>query len=51
MHLGHRRRFVQATIEPLSENYALLIGAITLFTVLATIMPATRKLRWDMGAR
>ena len=34
----------------LSENYALLIGAIALFTVLATIMLATRKLRWDMGA-
>jgi inner membrane protein len=33
----------------LSENYALLIGAIALFAVLATIMLATRKLRWDMG--
>ena len=31
----------------LSENYALLIGAIALFAVLATIMLATRKLRWD----
>jgi inner membrane protein involved in colicin E2 resistance len=26
-----------------------LIGAIALFAVLATIMLATRKLRWDMG--
>jgi inner membrane protein len=33
----------------LSENYALLIGAIALFAVLATIMLATRKLRWDRG--
>jgi len=33
----------------LSENYALLIGAIALFAVLATIMLATRKLRWGMG--
>jgi inner membrane protein len=33
----------------LSENYALLIGAIALFAVLATIMMATRKLRWDAG--
>jgi inner membrane protein len=32
----------------LSENYALLIGAIALFAVLATIMLATRKLRWDV---
>jgi len=35
----------------LSENYALLIGAIALFAVLATIMLATRKLRWDTGNR
>jgi inner membrane protein len=33
----------------LSENYALLIGAIALFAVLATIMIATRRLRWDSG--
>jgi inner membrane protein len=33
----------------LSENYALLIGAIALFAVLAAIMLATRKLRWGMG--
>jgi len=32
----------------LSESYALLIGAIALFAVLATVMAATRKLRWDM---
>jgi inner membrane protein len=31
----------------LSESYALLIGAIALFTVLATVMVATRRLRWD----
>jgi inner membrane protein len=31
----------------LSESYALLIGAIALFAVLATVMVATRKLRWD----
>jgi inner membrane protein len=31
----------------LSESYALLIGAIALFAVLATVMIATRKLRWD----
>ena len=35
----------------LSENYALLIGASALFAVLATIMLATRKLRWDTGNR
>ena len=28
--------------------YALLIGAIALFAVLATVMVATRKLRWDV---
>jgi inner membrane protein len=32
----------------LSENYALLIGAIALFAILATVMVATRKLRWDL---
>lgn len=32
----------------LSESYALLIGAIALFGVLATVMVATRKLRWDL---
>jgi inner membrane protein len=32
----------------LSESYALLIGAIALFAVLATVMLATRKLRWDI---
>ena len=31
----------------LSESYALLIGAIALFSILATVMGATRKLRWD----
>jgi inner membrane protein len=31
----------------LSESYALLIGAIALFAILATMMVATRKLRWD----
>ncbi len=31
----------------LSESYALLIGAIALFAVLATVMVTTRKLRWD----
>jgi inner membrane protein len=30
----------------LSESYSLLIGAIALFAVLATVMIATRKLRW-----
>jgi inner membrane protein len=34
----------------LSESYALLIGAIALFAVLATVMVATRKLRWDVEA-
>jgi inner membrane protein len=33
----------------LSESYALLIGAITLFAVLATVMVATRKIGWDLG--
>jgi inner membrane protein len=33
----------------LSESYALLIGAIALFAILATVMVATRKLRWDAG--
>ncbi len=32
----------------LSESYALLIGAIALFSVLATVMVATRKLRWEV---
>jgi inner membrane protein len=32
----------------LSESYALLIGAIALFAVLATVMAATRKLHWDL---
>jgi inner membrane protein len=32
----------------LSESYALLIGAIALFAVLATVMVATRKLHWDL---
>jgi inner membrane protein len=31
-----------------SENYSLLIGAIALFAVLATIMTATRKLHWGI---
>ena len=30
----------------LSENYALLMGAITLFAVLALVMLATRHVRW-----
>jgi inner membrane protein len=30
-----------------SENYSLLIGAIVLFGVLATIMIGTRKLHWE----
>jgi inner membrane protein len=33
----------------LSESYALLIGAIALFAVLATVMIATRKIGWDLG--
>jgi inner membrane protein len=33
----------------LSESYALLMGAIALFAVLATVMIATRKLRWDVA--
>lgn len=31
----------------LSESYSLLMGAIALFAVLATVMTATRKFRWD----
>lgn len=34
----------------LSESYALLIGAIALFSVLATVMIATRRLHWDPQA-
>jgi inner membrane protein len=30
----------------LSEDYALLMGAITLFTALAAVMLATRKIDW-----
>jgi inner membrane protein len=33
----------------LSESYSLLIGAIALFAVLATVMVATRKIGWDLG--
>jgi inner membrane protein len=33
-----------------SESYALLIGAISLFGVLATVMLATRKLHWSSPA-
>ena len=32
----------------LSESYSLLIGAIALFAVLATIMMVTRKTRWGI---
>jgi inner membrane protein len=31
----------------LSENYALLTGAVALFGVMAAVMLATRKLRWE----
>ena len=34
----------------LSESYSLLIGAIALFGVLATVMLATRKFRWETVA-
>jgi inner membrane protein len=30
----------------LSEDYALLMGAITLFAALAAVMLATRKIDW-----
>lgn len=33
----------------LSESYSLLIGSIALFAVLATVMIATRRLRWGTG--
>jgi inner membrane protein len=34
----------------LSEDYALLLGAITLFAALAAVMLATRRINWYRGA-